>query len=132
MADLVTSERLKSVSERTLINNQTKTKKKKTFECDQSLAVGNTKPPTLCFDGCCVDGEVGVPGQVPRSDDVLAEAACQPRRAGGLQEKRLPGLDGKLGAAAVPQRKAVRTLERQNVGSVRGSSPRMRQDSYLA
>lgn len=91
----------------------TKQKKKTTFECDQSLAVGNTKPPTLCFDGCCVDGEVRVPGQVARSDNVLTQAARQPRRAGGLQEKRLPGLDGKLGAAAVPQRKAVRTLEQQ-------------------
>lgn len=31
---------------------------------------------TFCLDGDGVDGEVGVPGQVPRLDHVLADAAC--------------------------------------------------------
>lgn len=66
---------------------------------------------TFCLDSCCVDGEVGVPGQVPRPDDVLAEAARHPRQAGGLQVERLPRLHGELGAAAVPQGQPVGALE---------------------
>lgn len=38
---------------------------------------------TFCLDGGCVDWEVGVPGQVLRPDDVLAEAPRHPRKAGG-------------------------------------------------
>lgn len=48
-----------------------------------------------------------MPGQIPRPDDVLADATCHPRQAGGLQVKSLASLYCKLGAAAVPQREAV-------------------------
>lgn len=65
---------------------------------------------TFCLDGCCVDREVGVPGQVSRPDDVLAEAACHPRQAGGLQVESLSCLHRKLGAAAVPQGQPVGAL----------------------
>lgn len=68
---------------------------------------------TFGLDGCCVDREVGVPGQVSWPDDVLAEAAGQPRQAGGLQVKRLSRLHCKLGTAAVPERQAVWALEGQ-------------------
>lgn len=54
-----------------------------------------------------------MPGQIPRSDDVLAEAARHPCQAGGLQIKRLSGLYCKLGAAAVPQGQTVGALEEQ-------------------
>lgn len=66
---------------------------------------------TFCFDGCCVDREVGVSGHVSRPDDVLAEAPCHPCQTGGLQVKRLSGLYSKLGAATVPKGKAMRALK---------------------
>lgn len=53
-----------------------------------------------------------MPGQISRPDDVLAEAARHPRQAGGLQVESLSRLHGELGAAAVPQRQAVGTLEK--------------------
>lgn len=52
-----------------------------------------------------------MPGQVSRSDDVLAEATCHPRQAGGLQIESLSRLHCELGAAAVPQGQAVGALE---------------------
>ena len=51
-----------------------------------------------------------MPGQVSRPDDVLAEAACHPRQAGGLQVESLSCLHRKLGAAAVPQGQPVGAL----------------------
>lgn len=68
---------------------------------------------TFCLDGCCVDREVGVPGQISRPDDVLAEAACHPRQAGSLQVESLSRLHRELGAAAVPQGQAVGALDIQ-------------------
>lgn len=68
---------------------------------------------TFCLDGCCVDREVGVPGQISRPDDVLAEAACHPRQGGSLQVESLSRLHCELGAAAVPQGQAVGALEIQ-------------------
>lgn len=65
---------------------------------------------TFCLDAGRVDSEVGVPGQKSRPDDVLAEAASQPRQPCGLQVKRLPRLHGELGAAAVPQGQPVGAL----------------------
>lgn len=70
---------------------------------------------TLCLDGCCVDREVGVPGQESRPDDVLADATSHPRQAGGLQVESLSRLHGKLGAATVPQGQAVGALEVRTV-----------------
>lgn len=58
---------------------------------------------TFCLDGCRVDREVRVPGQIPWPDDVMADAASQPRQPGGLQVKSLSCLHCKLGAAAVAQ-----------------------------
>ncbi len=66
---------------------------------------------TFCLDSCCVDREVGVPGQISRPDDVLAEATRHPRQAGSLQVESLSRLHCKLGAAAVPQGQPVRALE---------------------
>lgn len=71
---------------------------------------------TFCLDGGGVDGEVGVPGQVSRPDHVLTEAASHSRQAGCLQVEGLPRLNGKLGAAAMPQRQTVGTLQEQTAG----------------
>ena len=54
-----------------------------------------------------------MPGQITRSDDVLADAARHPRQAGGLQVESLSRLHCELGAAAVPQGQAVGALEAQ-------------------
>lgn len=48
-----------------------------------------------------------MPGQISRPDDVMAEATCHPRQAGGLQVESLSGLYSKLGAAAVSQGQTV-------------------------
>lgn len=74
---------------------------------------------TFCLDGCCVDREVGVPGQISWPDDVLAEAAGHPCQPSGLQVKSLSCLHCELGAAAVPQGQAVGALEVHNNISVR-------------
>lgn len=50
----------------------------------REISIIDVQVVTFCLDGGCVDREVGVPGQVPRPDDVLAEAACHPRKARGL------------------------------------------------
>lgn len=65
---------------------------------------------TFCLDGCCVDREVGVPGQILWPDDVLAEAACYPCQASSLQVESLSRLHGELGAATVPQGQTVGAL----------------------
>lgn len=56
-------------------------------------------------------------GQVSRPDHVLTEAASHSRQAGRLQVEGLPRLNGKLGAAAVPQRQTVGTLQEQTTRS---------------
>lgn len=48
-----------------------------------------------------------MPGEIPRPDDVLADATCNLRQAGSLQEERLSRLHREFGAAAVPQGQAV-------------------------
>ena len=70
---------------------------------------------TFCFDGGGVDGEVGVPGQPPRPDDVLADAPRRPGQSRGGQREGLPRLHSKLGAAAVPQGEAVGALQEGTV-----------------
>lgn len=54
-----------------------------------------------------------MPGQVSRPDHVLTEAASHSRQSGRLQVEGLPRLNGELGAAAVPQRQTVGTLQEQ-------------------
>lgn len=54
-----------------------------------------------------------MPGKIPRSNDVLAEAAGHPRQAGRLQVESLSRLHCELGAAAVPQGQAVGALKVQ-------------------
>lgn len=67
---------------------------------------------TLSLDGSTVDGHVGVPGSVPRAQDLSAQAPGDPRELGGVQVEGLSCLHGKLGAPAAPGREAVGALRK--------------------
>lgn len=67
---------------------------------------------TLGLDGRAVDGHVGVPGGVPRAQDLSAQAPGDPRELGGVQVESLSRLHGKLGAPAAPGWDAVGALRK--------------------
>ena len=66
---------------------------------------------TLSLDGGRVDGVVGVAAQEVGAQQVLADAAGGAGQVGGVQVEGLPRLHRKLGAAAVPDRYVMATLE---------------------
>lgn len=67
---------------------------------------------TLSLDGRAVDGQVGVPGGVPRAQDLSAQAPGDPRELGGVQVEGLPRLHGELGAPAAPGWDAMGALRK--------------------
>ena len=56
-----------------------------------------------------------MPGQKPRPDDVMADAPCHLRQAGGLQVESLSRLHCTFGAAAVAHGDAVGALQGQQI-----------------
>lgn len=78
---------------------------------------GGMEPPvgkalTLGLDGRAVDGQVGVPGGMPRPQDLSAQAPGDPSELGGVQVEGLSRLHGKLGAPAAPGWDAMGALRK--------------------